>query len=40
MRALKALNSVHYNQNIAWDKGVYSLVTEMHSYGVGSNHND
>ena len=37
MRSLDALNSIDNNQNIAWDKRAYSLITETRSYGIASN---
>ena len=32
MRSLNALNSIHNNQNIAYDNGAYSLITKIRSY--------
>ena len=37
MRSLNLLNYIDINQNIAWDKGAYSLITEMRSYDIASN---
>ena len=37
MKLLNALNSIHYSQNIVWDKGTYSQITETPSYGKASN---
>ena len=31
------LGSIGNSQNIPRDKGAYSLITEMHSYGMASN---
>ena len=36
MRSLNFLNSIDNNQNIAWDKGAYSLIIEMFSYSIAS----
>ena len=37
IRSLNTLNSIHNNQNIAWDKGAYSPITETRSYYLASN---
>ena len=37
MRSFNTLNSIDNNQNIAWDKGAYSLITETRSYDLTSN---
>ena len=37
MRSLNASNSTHYDQIIGWDKEIYSLIAEIHSYDVDSN---
>ena len=36
MRSLNALNSIHNNQNIAYDNGAYSLITKIRSYYIAS----
>ena len=37
MRCFDVLNSIHNDQNIAWDKGAYSLIIETRSYRIASN---
>ena len=37
VRSLNTLNFVHNNQNITWDNGAYSLITETLSYDKASN---
>ena len=37
MRSLNTLNSIDNNENIVWDKGTYSLITETRSYDIASN---
>ena len=37
MRSLNFLNSIDNNQNMASDKGAYSLIIKTHSYGISSN---
>ena len=36
MRSLNTLNSTDNNQNIVWDKGAYSLITQTCSYYITS----
>ena len=40
MRSPTALNSIDKNQNIAWNNGTYSLITETYSNGIASNVQD
>ena len=37
MRCLNNLNSFDNNQNIAWDKGAFLLITETRFCGIASN---